>query len=74
MLSEYFSLDITTDGLVTSIPILLKDYTPNLDKLPNFLMRLGPQVSSKGNDILRRAEIETGKLEIRGRMLCNISS
>ena len=24
--------------------MLLKDYTPNLDRLPSFLMRLGPQV------------------------------
>jgi len=48
MLSEYFSLDITADGLVESLPALLRDYTPNLDKLPNFLMRLGPQVSKMG--------------------------
>ena len=44
MLSEYFALDISEDGLVQSIPLLLRDYTPNLDKLPLFLMRLGPQV------------------------------
>jgi len=25
--------------------LLLRDYTPNLDKLPLFLMRLGPQVN-----------------------------
>ncbi|KAF8624965.1 hypothetical protein AX15_005607 [Amanita polypyramis BW_CC] len=44
MLSEYFSLDINESGLVESLPMLLRDYTPNLDNLPNFLMRLGPQV------------------------------
>ncbi|KAF8886529.1 DNA mismatch repair protein MutL [Infundibulicybe gibba] len=44
MLKEYFSLGITDQGLVESIPLLLRDYTPNLDHLPNFLMRLGPQV------------------------------
>ncbi|KAF9819424.1 hypothetical protein IEO21_02167 [Rhodonia placenta] len=44
MLREYFSLCITSDGLVQSLPMLLRDYTPNLDKLPLFLMRLGPQV------------------------------
>jgi len=44
MLSEYFSLDISESGLVESLPLLLRDYTPNLDNLPNFLMRLGPQV------------------------------
>ncbi|PBK94630.1 DNA binding protein [Armillaria gallica] len=45
MLSEYFSLDISPDGLVESLPLLLRDYTPNLDKVPYFLMRLGPQVN-----------------------------
>jgi DNA mismatch repair protein MLH1 len=45
MLDEYFSLNITAAGLVESLPLLLRDYTPNLDKLPSFLMRLGPQAS-----------------------------
>jgi DNA mismatch repair protein MLH1 len=45
MLGEYFSLGITTDGLVDSLPVLIPDFTPNLDKLPLFFMRLGPQVS-----------------------------
>uniref|UniRef100_D8QEE1 DNA mismatch repair protein S5 domain-containing protein n=1 Tax=Schizophyllum commune (strain H4-8 / FGSC 9210) TaxID=578458 RepID=D8QEE1_SCHCM len=44
MLSDYFSMDITEDGNLESLPLLLRDYTPNLDKLPNFVMRLGPQV------------------------------
>lgn len=44
MLSEYFSLNISDDGHVESIPLLLRDYIPNLDNLPSFLMRLGPQV------------------------------
>ncbi|KAE9385345.1 hypothetical protein BT96DRAFT_960757 [Gymnopus androsaceus JB14] len=45
MLAEYFSLKISEDGLVQSLPLLLRDYTPNLDKLPLFLMRLGTQVN-----------------------------
>lgn len=45
MLREYFSLGITTGGLVDCLPVLIHDFTPNLDKLPLFLMRLGPQVS-----------------------------
>ena len=45
MLQEYFNLGISEDGLVETLPMLLRDYTPNLDKLPLFLMRLGPQVS-----------------------------
>lgn len=44
MLKDYFLLEITEDGQVESIPHLLKGYVPNLDKLPLFLMRLGPQV------------------------------
>lgn len=45
MLKEYFLLEISDDGLVESLPLLLKGYIPNLDKLPLFLMRIGPQVS-----------------------------
>ncbi|KAH9974153.1 DNA mismatch repair protein MutL [Lactifluus volemus] len=45
MLREYFSLGITMEGMVDSLPILIHDFTPNLDKLPLFLMRLGPQVN-----------------------------
>ena len=45
MLQEYFNLGISEEGLVETLPMLLRDYTPNLDKLPLFLMRLGPQVS-----------------------------
>ncbi|KAG6820913.1 hypothetical protein H0H93_009687 [Arthromyces matolae] len=44
MLAEYFSLCISNSGLVESLPLLLRDYTPNLNNLPDFLMRLGPQV------------------------------
>lgn len=44
MLKDYFLLEITEDGFVESLPLLLKGYVPNLDKLPLFLMRLGPQV------------------------------
>ncbi|KAF8067775.1 hypothetical protein FPV67DRAFT_1764987, partial [Lyophyllum atratum] len=44
MLAEYFSLCISNAGLVESLPLLLRDYTPSLNNLPSFLMRLGPQV------------------------------
>ena len=42
MLLEYFSLEISPTGQLLSIPLLLKDYTPPLVKLPRFLARLGP--------------------------------
>ncbi|KII91185.1 hypothetical protein PLICRDRAFT_37887 [Plicaturopsis crispa FD-325 SS-3] len=44
MLAEYFCMNITENGMVETLPLLLRDYTPNLDKLPSFLMRLGPQI------------------------------
>lgn len=44
MLDEYFSLSISDDGCLLSIPMLLKGYTPSLAKLPRFLLRLGPYV------------------------------
>ena len=45
MLAEYFSLEISEDGELISIPLLLKGYTPSMAKLPRFLMRLGPCVN-----------------------------
>lgn len=45
MLVEYFNLDISPNGELLSLPLLLKGYTPSLAKLPRFLMRLGPCVN-----------------------------
>lgn len=44
MLSDYFSFDITPEGELASLPLLLKNYMPCLGKLPAFLLRLGPNV------------------------------
>ncbi|KAE8413023.1 histidine kinase-like ATPase [Aspergillus pseudocaelatus] len=44
MLDEYFSLQISADGELLSLPLLLKGYLPCLGKLPRFLLRLGPYV------------------------------
>jgi DNA mismatch repair protein MLH1 len=44
MLNEYFSLQISAEGDLLSIPLLLKGYVPALSKLPRFLLRLGPYV------------------------------
>lgn len=44
MLLEYFSLDISPAGELHSIPLLVKGYTPAAAKLPQFLLRLGPNV------------------------------
>lgn len=45
MLLEYFNMKISADGLLISIPLLIKGYTPTMAKLPRFLMRLGPCVN-----------------------------
>jgi DNA mismatch repair protein MLH1 len=44
MLSEYFSMEISEEGMLSSLPILMKGYMPSLAKLPRFLLRLGPCV------------------------------
>jgi DNA mismatch repair protein MLH1 len=44
MLAEYFSLNISDDGQLETIPLLLKGYMPCMAKLPTFLLRLGPFV------------------------------
>ena len=44
MLREYFNFDVSSDGELITLPLLLKGYTPSLAKLPRFLMRLGPCV------------------------------
>jgi DNA mismatch repair protein MLH1 len=45
LLIEYFSMEITPEGQLCSIPLLMKEYTPSMAKLPQFLLRLGPHVN-----------------------------
>ncbi|KAH0037265.1 chloride channel protein, partial [Aureobasidium melanogenum] len=45
MLNEYFAIDISKNGELLSIPLMLKGYMPCLAKLPTFLLRLGPHVN-----------------------------
>ena len=44
MLKEYFALDVSDEGQLLTIPLLLKGYKPCMAKLPMFLLRLGPFV------------------------------
>jgi DNA mismatch repair protein MLH1 len=44
MVNEYFSIDISEDGELRSLPLMLKGYMPSLAKLSRFLIRLGPFV------------------------------
>lgn len=41
LLREYFSFDIDATGNVCTIPIVLDQYTPDMDRLPQFLLSLG---------------------------------
>ncbi|EAW13039.1 mismatch repair ATPase MLH1 [Aspergillus clavatus NRRL 1] len=50
MLNEYFSLQISPEGELLTIPLLLKGYLPCLGKLPRFLLRLGPYVDWTSED------------------------
>ncbi|QLL30452.1 hypothetical protein HG536_0A02690 [Torulaspora globosa] len=55
MLTEYFAIELTAEGdtdkpaqesiQLRSIPLLLKDYTPPLAKIPFFIYRLGTRVN-----------------------------
>lgn len=44
MLDEYFSITVSDDGRLEALPLLLKGYTPDLDRLPQFLMALAHRV------------------------------
>ena len=46
MIDEYFSIGISEGGTVDSLPMILRGYTPDLDRLPHFLLCLGTRVSS----------------------------
>ncbi|KAF9990570.1 DNA mismatch repair protein [Mortierella antarctica] len=48
MLREYFSVCITDDGHLSALPMMIKGYIPNLDKLPDFLWRLGSEIDWTG--------------------------
>jgi DNA mismatch repair protein Mlh1 C-terminus len=44
MLAEYFAITISPEGLLTTLPLVLKDYIPPYAKLPTFIRRLGHNV------------------------------
>lgn len=57
MMDEYFSLRLTPEGKVESLPMVLRGYTPNLDRLPHFLLCLGTRVSLGHNPRERELDI-----------------
>ncbi|KAJ3350508.1 DNA mismatch repair protein [Allomyces javanicus] len=44
MLLDYFSMEVTADGHLLSVPRLLARYTPPASNIPLFLLRLGTEV------------------------------
>ena len=51
MLLQYFNFEVSPEGKLVSIPLLMKGYTPSLAKLPRYLMRLGPCVNWLNEEI-----------------------
>ena len=47
MLREYFSMNVSEEGYLETIPLLAKGYLPAMGKIPRFLLRLGPCVNWK---------------------------
>lgn len=45
MLKEYFSVEIDGKGNLCTLPMVLDQYTPNMDRLPQFVLTLGNNVS-----------------------------
>ena len=45
MMADYFSLEIDEEGNIISLPLLLRRYSPDLYRLPMFLLRLATDVS-----------------------------
>lgn len=46
MINEYFSIHIDEDGNLTRLPVVLDQYTPDMDRLPEFVLTLGNDVGS----------------------------
>eukprot|EP01134_Creolimax_fragrantissima_P000590 CFRG0590T1 len=44
ILLEYFSIEITDEGKLSSLPLILKDYEPDFHRLPMFILRLATEV------------------------------
>lgn len=59
MLEEYFSLEIDGDGNLTGLPMLLDNYTPAMEGLPMFILRLATEVNwDREKDCFRDFSIE----------------
>lgn len=46
MLEEYFCIHIDTHGNLARLPVVLDQYTPDMDRVPEFALCLGNDVGS----------------------------
>lgn len=46
MLEEYFCINIDKDGNLLQLPVILDQYTPDMDRIPEFVLCLGNDVGS----------------------------
>ncbi|KMZ57672.1 hypothetical protein ZOSMA_83G00490 [Zostera marina] len=44
LLQEYFGIDIDQKGFLLKLPVILDQYTPNMDRVPEFMLTLGNDV------------------------------
>lgn len=44
MINEYFSIHVDHDGNLTRLPVVLDQYTPDMDRLPEFVLTMGNDV------------------------------
>ncbi len=47
MLEEYFCIHIDIHGNLSRLPVILDQYTPDMDRVPEFVLSLGNDVGSK---------------------------
>jgi hypothetical protein len=47
MLEEYFGIHIDDLGNISRLPVILDQYTPDMDRIPEFVLSLGNDVSYK---------------------------
>jgi hypothetical protein len=47
MLEEYFGIHIDDLGNISRLPVILDQYTPDMDRTPEFVLSLGNDVSYK---------------------------
>lgn len=46
MLEEYFGIYFDLQGKLSRLPVILDQYTPDMDRVPEFVLCLGNDVSS----------------------------